>query len=142
MNLIESIVAHEGVVRSGKLHIAYRDHKEKLTIGHGCLLDDRLEISDEVAELLLVAEIAEKAGRLRNVRGWEEAGPVRKDVLLEMAFWLGVGGCLRFVKMWNAVRHSDWPRAAAEMRDSRVWRDPKTRGRMNTLANRMETGTW
>jgi len=141
--LIESIMKHEGTVLSAEgLHTSYRDHLGYLTIGYGALLDERLEISEEVAVLLLQAEIKEKEERLHSVIGWKESGPVRRQVFLEMAYWLGVGGCLRFKRMWAAVRDKDWPRAAAEMRDSRVYRDPQTRGRMDTLANRIELGTW
>lgn len=141
--LKESIIAHEGtVLNPGGQHVAYRDHLGKLTIGYGCLLDDRLEISEEIAMQLLTAEIEEKEDRLQHVSGYAEADPVRRAILLEMAYWIGVGGCLRFRKMWAAVRTQSWPRAAAEMMDSRVGRDRQTRGRMRTLATIMETGQW
>jgi lysozyme len=141
--LRDSIIAHEGSVRNAAgEHVAYRDHLGHLTIGYGTLLDDRLTISEEIAAELLTAELKEKEERLLYVDGWANAGPVRRAVLLEMAYWLGVGGCLRFKRMWGAVRGKDWPGAAAEMRDSRVFRDPQTRGRMDTLAKRMESGSW
>lgn len=123
-------------------HVAYRDHLGHLTIGYGTLLDDRLTISEDLALDLLDAELREKEERLAGVVGWAAAGAVRRAVLTEMAYWLGVGGCLRFRRMWECVRRADWAGAAAEMRDSRVYRDVQTRGRMETLARRMEVGQW
>jgi lysozyme len=141
--LIESIVQHEGTVKNAEgLHLAYWDHKGNLTIGYGCLLDEHLTITDKLARELMLAELAEKEEQLHSVTGWKEAGPVRRSVLLELAYWMGVGGCLRFKRMWAAVRAQDWATAAAEMRDSETWRDPMTRGRMETLAGRMATGEW
>jgi lysozyme len=141
--LLQSIIEHEGTVRDGDgMHEAYRDHLGHLTIGYGTLLDDRLTISDRVAHELLQAEMAEKEERLLYIEGYAAAGVVRRAVLLEMAYWMGVGGCLRFRRMWAAVRAKDWAAAGSEMRDSRVYRDPQTQPRMETLARRMETGRW
>lgn len=141
--LRQSIIRHEGSVTNGAgEHVAYRDHLGNLTIGYGTLLDERLTISEDMASELLDAELKEKEQRLFHVDGWSGAGSVRRWVLTELAYWVGVGGCLRFRKMWDAVRSEDWLSAGAEMRDSRAWRDPKTRGRMETLARRMESGKW
>lgn len=44
---------------------------------------------------------------------------VRQDVLINMAFNLGLAKLRRFKRMLGAIKAGDWPRAQAEMLDSR-----------------------
>ncbi len=77
---------------------------------------------------------------------WWDHSKVRRDVLVEMAYQLGIGGCLNFKRMWIALRlpTPDYETAAAEMLDS-VWaREPPPRGtpeRAEELAGIMRSGT-
>lgn len=138
----QSIVDHEGAVVDGEgLHHAYLEDG-KLHIGYGCLLDEQFTISESVARQLLHAEMEEKAEQLRHVHGFLESDALRRDVILELAYWIGVAGVLRFREFWKAVCRQDWLRAGAELRDSATYRNPNRRPRMETLAGRMETGTW
>ena len=134
--LVESIKEHEGF----RAH-AYDDGRGNLTIGFGTRINE-LEIGEGAAAGWVVRELEEKAERLAGVVGFAELDPVRQAVLLEMSYWMGVGGCLRFRRMWAALRDHKFPLAAAEMLDSRTGRDPQLRGRMETLARRMNTGRW
>lgn len=141
--LLRSIRDHEGrVLDACGMHRAYRDHFGNLTIGFGTLLDERLTISEEVAETLLRDELAEKIERLSMVRGFDLLVGVRRAVVVEMSYQMGVGGSLRFKLMWGCIRKEDWRGAAREIRDSTFWRDPKTHARAERLAIRMETGVW
>lgn len=140
--LVESIRRHEGVVRdSSGDHAAYLDSLGKLTIGFGTLLDDRLTISDDMAVGLMLSEIEEKRDRLQHVDGFLELSSVRQDVLLEMAYQMGVGGLLHFKRMWSALRAEEWENAADEMMDSR-WATKQSPGRAATLAWRMRHDEW
>ncbi len=134
--LIESVKAHEGFESR-----VYRDIRDIPTIGYGTRIDE-IELDERTAGRWLVSELQEKIERLEHVAGWERMAPARQAVVLEMAYWMGVGGVLRFRRMWVAIRADDWKSAAVEMRDSRTWRNEKLRPRMETLARRMELGAW
>lgn len=133
--LIESVKTHEG-----KRNEAYRDHLGHWTIGYGTLLE-KLEISDALAESFLREELEEKLARLETVTGFASLDDVRRDTILEMAYQLGVGGCLRFRLMWQAIREGRYDAAASEMLNSR-WAREQTPRRAATLAARMRHGTW
>lgn len=70
---------------------------------------------------------------------WDEMNGVRQDVLTEIAYNAGLG---TFVGLRQAVRARDWARAAAEIRDSKAWRDHQAWGnpRWERMARAMETG--
>ena len=63
---------------------------------------------------------------------------VRRGVLKNMLFNLGLGKLSRFVKMWRAIRLKDWNKASEEMLDSRWARQVK--GRATQLSEMMKTG--
>lgn len=66
--------------------------------------------------------------------------PVRRAVLKNMLFNLGIDKLLGFRKMWKAIQEKNWKVAAMEMLDSRWARQVK--GRAKELAKMMETGKW
>ena len=134
--LVESIKKHEGF-RSR----AYDDGRGNLTIGFGTRIDE-LEIGEGAGAGWIVRELEEKEDRLIGVIGYADLDPARQAVLLEMAYWMGVGGVLRFRRMWAAIRSGRFELAAVEMLDSRTGRDPQLCGRMETLALRMKRGEW
>ena len=64
--------------------------------------------------------------------------PVRKAVLIDMAFHLGRSGLIGFKKMWAALRIPDYDQAANEILDSKAARQcPK---RYVELSKLMRTG--
>lgn len=119
----------------------YLDIKGIPTIGHGTRIDE-IELDEATAGHWLAAEMEEKIGRLIHVDGYAGQSPQRQSVLQEMSYWMGVGGCMRFRRMWVALRIADFSQAAAEIRDSRTWRNPKLHDRMERLAVRMEKNSW
>lgn len=144
--LVDSVKKHEGFRAE-----VYLDIRDIPTIGYGTRIDE-IELDEETAESWLVGELKEKVDRLCHVAGYAQLGVVRRSVILEMAYWMGVGGTLRFKKMWSALRKASlvtaseaailFKEAADEMRDSRTWRDERLRPRMERLAVRMESGVW
>lgn len=132
--LIESVKDHEGFRAR-----AYQDTEGVWTIGYGTNLEV-LEIDSELAEKWLLEKLASIERSLADVEGFNGCSAVRQDVLVEMAYQLGVSGCLAFEKMWDAIRRAAWIEAGDEMLDSK-WAK-QTPGRARQLARRMRLNDW
>lgn len=132
--LIASVKKHEGFRNR-----AYKDSVGVWTIGYGTNVEV-LEVDQETAEKWLIAHLERTEEELRGVDGFLSCSPVRQDVLVEMAYQLGVAGCLKFVRMWEAIRAGDYNSACFEMLDSRWARQTPSRSRR--LARRMKTNSW
>ncbi len=132
--LVASIRQHEGFRAR-----AYQDSVGVWTIGYGTNLQ-ATEIDEATAMQWLLRDMAKVKRELVSVEGFLEADEVRQGVLIEMAYQLGVRGCLKFKKMWAAVVEKDWWAAGSEMLDSR-WADQTPR-RVEALVARMRFGTW
>ena len=119
----------------------YLDHLGFPTIGYGTKIEE-IDLSKEIAELWLDAEIAEKEARLERIADYGRLSETRKDVIRSMAYQMGVQGVKNFKDMWRAIRIRDWLAAGRAMRDSRWWRDEKTQRRAERMSVRMERGVW
>ena len=64
--------------------------------------------------------------------------PARQNVILNMAYNLGINGLYRFKFMWNAIYRGDYDRAAREMLNSK-WA-VQVKGRAVRLADEMRKG--
>ena len=107
----EQLVRHEGL----RLR-PYRCTAGKLTIGIGRNLDD-CGISQSEAYVMLINDIMNCEKQLQSkipdiYNGLDE---VRKSVLLNMCFNLGINGLLRFKNTLAFVKAGDWERAANNM---------------------------
>ena len=93
--------------------------KGNITIGIGRNLQDR-GISPEEVGMLLENDIEivrrELAARIPDL--WYLLPDSVQDALLNMAFNMGVPRVMKFRKMWNALRLSDYETAAIEALDS------------------------
>ena len=118
----------------------YRDTVGKLTIGYGRNLDDRGITKDE-AEQLLRNDITRVTSELATALPWFlDLDPIRRAVLIDMAFNLGAAGLLKFALTLRAVEHADHARASQEMLDS-VWAT-QVGTRATRLSEMMASGTW
>lgn len=97
----------------------YRCPAGDLTIGYGRNLE-KLGISLAEAEMLLRFDVERLEGMLRRQPFYLNLSQVRKDVVLNMAFNLGITRLFKFKKMIAALKRSDYESAAREMTDS-VW---------------------
>lgn len=131
--LVDSVKEHEGL----RLE-AYQDSLGHWTIGYGTNLEV-MEISEETAEAWLTEALADVSDSLDTVHGFPDLDSDRQDILIEMAYQLGIAGLLRFRLLWTAIRGGDYDRAADEMLDSR-WAREQTPVRARTLAERMRGG--
>lgn len=114
MSLRDDLIRHEDI----KLK-PYRDSEGVLTIGVGRNLEDR-GISREEALYLLDNDIRDHTDELRARFPVVDAlTPARRDVLVNMAFNLGVPRLATFKRMWAAIEAGDYHRASMEMLDSK-----------------------
>ena len=134
-NLVKQLKQQEGLRLK-----PYKCTAEKLTIGYGRNLEDR-GITQAEAMLLLKNDIADVMAKLsEEIPFYLEIGPVRRDVLTNMAFQLGVAGLLKFKKTLLHVKNGEFEQASIEMLDSR-WAE-QTPNRANVLSEQMRTGRY
>jgi lysozyme len=140
-NLRAMIKRHEGL----KLH-SYRCSEEKLTIGYGHNLEAHGEadpgtITMQQAEKYLDEDIAEARKQCESIIGWDELGDVRRAVLIDMCFQMGLGGIKGFHRMLHWIAKGYYQQAALEMADS-LWFREQTPIRATELIIMMKTGEW
>lgn len=93
------------------------------------------------AEGALDADIAKAESGLSKALPWLSGlDPVRTDVLVNMAFNMGVDGLLKFHNTLAAVQAGGWKAAAAGMLDS-AW-SRQVQGRAYRLAAIMQSGQY
>lgn len=114
--LINRLPGEEGVRK-----FAYDDSTGKqvtckprgnLTIG--CGLNLEVGFDDEDIAWHLRKSITKVAGAISQYDWYKLCDPVRKSVLLDMAFNQGVNGLLHYAHMLSAILKLDWESAAAE----------------------------
>ena len=131
--LWEQLVHHEGLRLK-----PYRCSAGKLTIGVGRNLDD-VGLTEEEALLLLGNDISRVITELdQNIPAFSSLDEIRKRVLVDMGFNLGISRLLKFRRMLAALEAGDWSQAAVEMMDSRWARQVGSRAERLKLM--METG--
>lgn len=134
-DLHNQLTRHEGLRLK-----PYRCTSGKLTIGIGRNLDDS-GISEREAELMLENDILKLFAVLpEKIDFFNELDKVRADILVNMAFNMGVNGLLKFKKMLTAIDDGYFTRAAAEMLDSK-WAF-QVGDRALELAEQMKTGEY
>lgn len=131
--LIEQITRHEGL----RLKM-YLDTEGIETIGVGHNLRDR-PISERAAKIILEDDLQDTIDDLYRSFPWVQAlDDVRRNVLINMAFNLGVPRLKKFVNTMSAIQVENWQLAADEMLDSKWARQVGVRA--EELANQMRGG--
>lgn len=129
-----------------KRHEGFRDHVYCDTVGvltggwgHAFLEGSRIPL--EVAEALLRHDLGAIDRDYTNLNlPIDPKDSVRRYVIKNMLFNIGLGRLLRFKKMLAAIRAGDYKKAADEMMDSKWARQVK--GRAVELAEMMRTGEY
>lgn len=116
----------------------YKDTMGKTTVGYGRNLDDNPLTIPEAKALLLNDVTRTVAAMDARMPWYRTLNDVRKAVLINMAFNLGVLGLLTFRKMIAAIQRGDFVEAAREMRSSKWYQ--QVGHRAERLAKEMETG--
>ncbi len=133
MNIIKMLIRHEGLRLK-----PYKDSVGKLTIGVGRNLDDK-GITKEEAMHLLLNDIYDTMSDLdRTLPWWRGLDEVRKAILINMCFNLGLPRLMTFRKMLKALEDRNYELAAKEMLDSK-WAK-QVGNRAIELSEMMRTG--
>ena len=133
LKLRASIKRHEGLKK-----FPYRDSVGKLTIGYGRNISD-VGISETEADIMLNDDIVNATADLYRHYPWtQDLDDVRKAVLIEMSFNLGIGGLMEFRNMLQHVQCGDYEIAAKDMLAS-DWAK-QVGNRAHDLAFSMEKG--
>ena len=111
MKLLDLIKRHEGLRLT-----PYRCLAKKLTIGYGLNLD--AGITEEEAEYLLKNRVTQITVKLQQLDFWMDLSGVRRAILTDMAYNLGISGLYKFKRMLAAIKAEDFKAAAEEMEDS------------------------
>jgi len=131
--LRQQIRMHEGVE-----HKVYEDTEGIKTVGVGRNLEDR-GLSDDEVDYLLSNDIDICVKELEQTFDWyDDLDDIRKRVLIDMMFNLGMPRLKKFVNMLKAIEAGAWRSAAVEMLDSK-WAE-QVGNRASRLSEMMETG--
>ena len=135
-NLVEQLRRDEGENLS-----AYADSLGYLTIGVGRLIDKRRNggITPEELAYLLNNDIQRKTAAVFEALPWvKDLDHIRLNVLINMAFQLGVEGLLAFKTTLSLIQGGNYTKAAEQMILSK-WHS-QTPARCERLAKQMRTG--
>ena len=115
----------------------YRDSRGFWTVGFGTNLD--AGITREQAEALMRCQLDANEQALLAFPWFAGLDPVRRGVIENMAYNMGVSDVLGFEDMIAAIEAKDWPEAARQMRASK-WAVQVGKDRVDVLSDIMETG--
>ena len=132
MSLRDRIKRHEG-----QRFKPYRDTEGLLTVGYGRCMD-RVPFSLDEIELMLTNDIRRAKDGAESFFVYSQLNDVRRGVLVEMIFQMGVGGVSKFKRFLAAALDEDWAESRAQMLDSK-WAK-QTPARANELADLFERG--
>lgn len=122
---------------------AYADTNGYQTIGYGHMIDENRGggVSVRVAELLLDDDIYEARKQLDRVFPWANGlKQQRYDVLVNMAFQMGISGLGTFRRMLAHLQAGHFDKAADEMLDSKWAKNHLTRA--GELSEQMRFGRY
>lgn len=142
MSLENSIKIGEGfsnkIYRDTSERIGFENKKGKVTVGWGYNIDDK-GLPTDICQMLLDREISAATDDLINNYSWVSGlDSVRREVLIEMMYNLGLGKFRAFKMTLSAIENGDYKLASEHMLDS-LW--AKQVGiRAIRLAKKMETG--
>lgn len=139
MNNLRSLIE----LHEGRVPYAYQDSLGFWTVGVGHLIDRRKggRLPDHIIDALLDYDIERHSAELFEALPWvKDLDEVRRTVLIDMTFNLGIGGLLGFKNTLRAIKENRWEDAAKGMLASK-WAT-QVGSRAVRLADMMRTGQW
>ena len=122
--------------------VAYRDTRNVLTIGYGHTgpdVHEGLQWTQQDADEQLDHDIDHVCGQMDvAMPWWRSLDDIRANVMVKMAYQLGIGGLLAFRQMLAHVRAEEWDLAKAAGLDSQ-WAK-QTPERAKREMDELETG--
>ena len=83
-----------------------------------------------MADIILERKLLKLIKRVRDKFDWLDKAPEEvEEVLVEMAYQMGVSGVSKFKRALKFMEHSNWEKAADEMLDSKWHRQTPNRAR-------------
>lgn len=136
--LIDRLIAHEGVKK-----FAYQDTKGYLTVGIGRCIDSRVGkgLSIDECMYLLRNDIKDFRLQLETFDWFNLQDCVRQDVLVELAFNMGISNLLKFKKMIADLLKKDYQAACMNLIDS-AWHNQVSKDRSRDICYRLEHGNY
>ncbi len=138
--IVSDLKRHEGTgpKKRGRF-FPYKDSVGLWTIGYGRNLAEVGLDQYEVDTLLDhdIHNVMAQCGK-KFESWWFTVNDIRRQVLINMVFNMGMPRVLKFKKMIKALKKEDWNEASIQMLDSKWARQVK--GRAKELAKRMKTG--
>ena len=131
MSVIDDLKVHEGFRAK-----PYRCSEGFLTIGYGLNLD--AGITREEAEMLLAHRVKKVHMDLVTLPFWHKLSEARRDVLINMAYNLGVAGLMKFKVTLGLIAEGNYTEASKQMLKSK-WAK-QVGGRAIWLSNKMREG--
>jgi len=101
---------------------AYKDHLGYVTVGIGRCIEEGVGIglSLEEAEYLLMNDVRRCIDELGKALPWASSlDNQRKEVLVELAFQMGLPNLLKFKRMLAAMKDGQFEKASEELLDSK-----------------------
>lgn len=129
------------IIDEDKIAHAYEDSLGYLTIGVGHLVDKRKGggLSNNAIDYILNEDIDKKYAGLIDALPWVRTlDDARQNVLINLAFNMGVAGLLGFTKTLAYIKRGEYKKASIEMLDS-DW-SKQVGDRAKRLSKIMETG--
>ncbi len=133
MNIKEQLIKHEGL----RLDI-YDDSVGKATVGVGRNIEDK-GISRDEAMLMLDNDIQEVEEQVNHFRWFGTLSDVRRRVIIDMVFNLGITRFRKFKKTIAHIAAGDYEGASVEMLDSKWAKQVGIRA--ETLSKMMKDNT-
>ena len=121
----------------GRRHIVYTCSAGKQTIGVGHNIEDN-PLPDEVVDLLLTMDIDSTIAECERFAWFNTLDDVRKRVIVNMVFNMGLSTLLKFKLMIGAIEIGDHDEASTQMMLSNWYR--QVGARAERLCQMMENG--
>lgn len=120
----------------------YRCTSGKLTIGYGRNLEGK-GISNLEAEVMFDRDLLDAEVDAKEFCGnyWISLNEVRKAVIIEMSFVMGIVGLMKWKGLYRAIAKGDWMLAGESLRNSKWYRSEAVL-RVEELIKMLETGRW
>ena len=136
--LIGRITEHEGIKK-----FAYTDILGYITVGVGRCLDAKVGKGLSIDEIfyLLRNDIKEFRNQLGQFEWFVMQDEVRRGVLVELAFNMGIPHLLQFKKMIGALTIKNYPLACKELMDS-IWATQVGKSRSDDICYRLKNGRY
>lgn len=111
----------------------YRDSEKVWTVGIGRNIE-AVPFEDDEIQLMFRNDFRRAHDDALKLPGYLALNEVRRGVLIEMVFQMGLAGVRKFVKFIEAYQNKEWENASKEMLDSKWARQtPKRAERLAAI---------